>query len=247
MKKDPVIKICLAGLFLALTIIFTRFFSLQNIPLIPFIRLSLGPSLIIFSSIFLGPFYGAIIGGLSDILGIILVPNSAYGINPWFTLVYTLLGILPWCFYKLSFLLKKENISLIAFITILIGLLTFVGIYGFSHETINNQNYQLGIKIIVFVSLILLSGLMVFLIIYISKKHSFGERTFKIALVSLLSELLVLLILNSIVKSLFFEIDFFIIFFFQTLVFFIDVPLNTLVVSFLMTIADKANINRGQL
>ena len=247
MRNNPVIKICLSGLFLALTIIFTRFFSLQNIPFLPFVRISIGPSLIIFSSLLLGPFYGAIVGGGSDILGILLVPSSAYGVNPWFTIVYVFLGILPWCFYKLSFILKREKLSLIIFIFLLIALLTFIGIYGFSNEEINNQIYSIETKLIVFFTLVILSTLMVFLIVIISKNSSSKARTFKIALTSFLSELIVMLILNSIVKSLFFEIDFLIIFFFQTLVFFIDVPLNTFVVSFLMTIVDKTNLVRGKI
>ena len=89
-KIDSVQRIAIGGLLLALIIIFTRFLSFQNIPLIPFVRISIGPALIIFASLLLGPIYGGIIGGLSDILGILLVPNAlGYSINPFFTLIYT--------------------------------------------------------------------------------------------------------------------------------------------------------------
>ena len=110
MKNSPVFKICFSGLLLALIIIFTRFLSLQNIPVLPFVRISFGPGLIIFASLFLGPIYGGAIGGLSDILGIVLVPSAlGYGINPWFTLVYTLLGVLPWCLLKLFNIIKNKS------------------------------------------------------------------------------------------------------------------------------------------
>ncbi len=242
MLKRSVLKMSLAGLFLALTIIFTRFISLQNIPGFPFVRISLGPSLIIFSSLFLGPFYGALVGGASDILGILLVPNSSYGINPLFTLVYTLLGILPWCVFKLLKLIKNEKISMFFFLFILLGLLTFVGIYGFNAEEIFNQSYDLATKIITFIILILLSLVLFGSIIFIKKKYPNNDYIYSIALTSLISELLVMLILNSIVKAFFFEIDFIVIFFFQTVVFFIDVPLNTLVVSFLLSLTRKINV-----
>ena len=76
MKISQVQKITLSALFLALIIILTRITPLQNIPVIPWIRISLGPALIIFSSLILGPIYGAIVGALSDILGIVLFPNA---------------------------------------------------------------------------------------------------------------------------------------------------------------------------
>ncbi len=242
MVKRTVLKMSLAGLFLALTIIFTRFISIQNIPALPFVRLSLGPALIIFSSIFLGPFYGALVGGASDILGILLVPNSAYGINPLFTLVYALLGLLPYFIYKLIKYMKNEKISILIVSLILLSLLIFTGIYGFKEEEIFGKSYDLTTKIITFICLILLSLLLVGTIIFIKKKYPNNDEVYPIALTSLLTELVVMLVLNSIVKSFFFEIDFMVIFFFQTIVFFIDVPLNTLVVSFLLSLTKKINV-----
>ena len=242
MVNRSVLKMSLAGLFIALTIIFTRFLSIQNIPLLPFVRISLGPALIIFSSIFLGPFYGALVGASSDILGILLVPNSSYGINPLFTLAYALLGVLPFLLFKLIKTIKNEKISMAVFLTILVSLLTFVAIYGFSNETIFNQKFDLVTKIITFIVLILLSLILVLSILFIRKKYPNNDYVYSIAFTSLFSELVVMLILNTIVKSFFFEVDFIVIFFFQTIVFFLDVPLNTLLVSFLLSLTRKINI-----
>ena len=117
MKISQVQKITLSALLLALTIILTRITPLQNFPLIPWIRISLGPALIIFSSILLGPLYGAIVGAGSDILGIVLFPNSlGYAINPLFTLVYGLLGVLPWILYILIKRIKNRYIPIIIFL-----------------------------------------------------------------------------------------------------------------------------------
>ncbi len=237
MKISPVAKISLSGLILALVIVFTRFLSIQNIPVIPFVRISIGPALIIFSSIFLGPLYGAVIGGASDILGILLVPNAlGYAINPWFTLIYTVLGILPWCFFKLFKLIKNEKASFIGVVAILAALYAFVLIYGLTQD-LGLKTY---IKIIIFVSVfVLLAGTAVGLF-FINRKMKDGVVPVNIvAMTVLLSEILVMLIANSIVKSIFFEVNFFVVFFSASIVFFIDIPLNTVVVSYLLKLANK--------
>ena len=242
MKLDATYKITISGLLLALIIIFTRFLSLQNIPVIPFVRISLGPGLIIFSSIFLGPIYGGIIGGLSDILGILLVPNSlGYSINPWLTLVYTFLGILPWCIYQIFKRVKSEKIMFIIFSSILLALWIFILIYGLTHDSVSSHVFELYEKILIFVIsfvLFMISDIGIYFIgRYFKKKTSLSVMN--IAFTCLISEIIVLLILNSFVKSFFFEINFWIIFFAQSVVFFIDIPLNTFLVSYLLKITAK--------
>ena len=249
MKISPVVKISLSGLILALTIIFTRFLSIQNIPILPFVRISIGPALIVFASIFLGPIYGAVIGGASDILGILLVPNAlGYAINPWFTLIYTLLGIVPWCFYKLFKLIKNEKVSLIVVIAFLLALWAFVLIYGLLAQDITGHTFELYIKIIIFAVSFVLIALTALAIILI-KKHFEAEGTsvYNIALVVLLTETLVMLIGNSIVKSIFFEVDLLLIVFLQAIVFFIDIPLNTILVTYLMKLANRVFLKKNNV
>ena len=66
----PIQKICLAGLFIALTTILQKVIAINYLAFAPFIRVSLGgPALIIFSSILLGPIYGLFVGMASDVLG----------------------------------------------------------------------------------------------------------------------------------------------------------------------------------
>ena len=129
-KTSLIQKITLSGLLLALTIIFTRFLSIQNIPVIPFVRISIGPALIILTSLLLGPICGLVVGAGSDILGIVLVPNAlGYSINPLFTVVYGLLGLLPWFIYFLVKRIKNPQISLISFISVVAALTIFVAIF----------------------------------------------------------------------------------------------------------------------
>ncbi len=250
-KLDLVQKISLAGILLALVIIFTRFLSFQNIPVIPFVRISLGPALIIFSSILLGPFFGAIVGGLSDILGIVLVPNAlGYGINPWFTAVYALLGIIPGL---LIYLFEKVNsdkalkISLVAFLSALF-IFTTVFLLINNDITLFGKNYVFEIwhKVLIIALAFNFSvGTVIgihFLDIYFKHRNQDGCHFFsiyKVTIISIIDEFLVLLILNSIVKAYFFETDFLVIFFSQCIVFFINIMLDAFVVTNLLNLMKK--------
>lgn len=245
MIMSEVKKITFAALLMALTIILTRVTPLQNIPIIPWIRISLGPALIIFSSILLGPIYGAIVGAGSDILGIVLFPNSlGYGINPLFTLVYGLLGILPWLIFFLVKRIKNRNISLICLISTSI-LIYFALIYLIFFSSIISANYSFELYhkiIIVSLAFVLMVGTdisLFFIERYYRKKYAEVFSIFNIAFVCLISEVLLMLILNSFVKTITFEVNYWIIFFAQAIVFFIDVPLNTFVVSGLLLLTKK--------
>ena len=245
MKISQVQKITISALLLALTIILTRMTPLQNIPLIPWVRISLGPALIIFSSILCGPLYGAIVGAGSDILGIVLFPNAlGYGINPLFTLVYGLLGILPWLIYWLIKKIKKQQIMLICLTSAMI-LIFFALIYFifFSQIISTNYSFELYHKIIIVVTAFLLLSASVVLLIFMNKYFvkRYGENfsIYRFAFVCLISEILLMLILNSFVKTVTFEVNYWIIFFAQAIVFFIDVPLNTFVVTLLLALIAK--------
>ena len=206
-------------------------------------------ALIVFASIFLGPIYGAVIGGASDILGILLVPNAlGYSINPWFTLIYTLLGIVPWCFYKLFNLIKNKKISLAVVVSVLLALWIFVLVYGLTASEINGHTFELYIKIIIFAVSFVLIGLTAFAIIMIKKHFSTDDvSVYNIALVVLITETLVMLIGNSIVKAYFFEIDLLVIVFMQAIVFFIDIPLNTILVTYLMKLAKRVFLKENKV
>lgn len=102
-------KITFTALLLILDIIGTHIIRTPMLANFSFIRLSIGPAIVIYSSLFLGPFYGAVVGGCGDILGILLFQGVEGQINPLLTLVYILLGILPYCLEKLT---KKMRHSL---------------------------------------------------------------------------------------------------------------------------------------
>lgn len=256
MKLDYVQKITLSGILLALVIIFTRFLAIQYIPLLPFIRISIGPALIIFSSILLGPLFGGLIGGLSDLLGILLVPNpQGFMINPFIILLYTLLGVLPYFLFKLIKKIKSQKkLSLLFYVTLFIIWLFILFFLIFNHSiTLYGKIYEFNsltkglIISLSFVLLILMSLGIYFINKYIKKKERHQtslQLTYHIAFISLISEVGLMLILGSIIKTFLFELDFLFIFFSQAVVLFINVPLNTFIVSYLLQLFDRLyNIN----
>lgn len=118
-------KLALASLLLALYIVCTNISSMFLVDGFSFARLSLGPSVVIFSSIFLGPFYGAIVGAMGDVLAILL--RGAGGtINPLITVLYGLLGIIPYFVHK-GF--AKKDFGKVSFYLGLGGCLLLLGAF----------------------------------------------------------------------------------------------------------------------
>jgi hypothetical protein len=101
-RLRPVQKITLAAMLIVLDIVATHVIRTPAIPGFPFLRVSLGPALVIYASLLLGPFYGAVVGAAGDILGIVIFTGIEGQINPLITVVYGLLGILPWCLLQLT-------------------------------------------------------------------------------------------------------------------------------------------------
>ena len=72
-------KICLAGLLTALATILQKVLAINYLAALPYFRISFGaPAVIVFASIFLGPFYGAAVGAFSDILGYFAFDMSTF-------------------------------------------------------------------------------------------------------------------------------------------------------------------------
>jgi ECF transporter S component (folate family) len=81
-------KVVLAGLLLAILIVFKRYISLETL----FLRISFAYVPLILIGTLLGPVWGAVIGVAEDILGMILMPKGSF--FPGFTLNALLVGII---------------------------------------------------------------------------------------------------------------------------------------------------------
>lgn len=160
-------KICLAGLFMALAIIFQKVVAVNNIPGFPFLRISFGgPAIIIFSSIFLGPWFGLLVGAGSDLLGyLVLDPNPFI----WqITVYYAVLGFASYFIFNFVKICVKSRKSMV-FAGIFMGiLLAVVAALLFTNVI---PNVQLWVKIVLVCSAALLLALIIILDIIFSKKH----------------------------------------------------------------------------
>lgn len=116
----------MTALMLALAGVFTIISKMVSIPFIRFASFSAAPSVIIFTSIFLGPLAGAIVGAGSDVIGL-LYWTGAY--NPIYTVNAALMGVLPYLLVLLTKRFRKvlsKPYILYAMLALVLGLLAFL-------------------------------------------------------------------------------------------------------------------------
>lgn len=237
----------MAAVMIVLTIIFTRLLSIQNIPVIPFVRISLGPAVVLLASLVLGPFYGMIVGGAADILGIVMFNNTGFAINPLLTAVYALSGLLPFFVYKLFSLIKSKKISFIVLASIFGSLFLTALIYFIFKDSITLYGgkvyeFKTWHEIVILATLFVLTAASLVAIFFINRtfvKKGEDVNVYTIALMALVSEFIVKTIINSIVKSYMFEVDLLYMFISEVLVLFINIPLYTFFVTFLDLLLKK--------
>ena len=109
-----------ASLFIALSIVFARLFSIR---VSEGLRLSFGQTPIILSGILLGPVWGLIVGALADVVGFVVAPMGAY--IPGLTLTSALVGLIPGLIYRYIF---KKNMILAIVVSVIIDMLLVNGL-----------------------------------------------------------------------------------------------------------------------
>lgn len=92
-------KLVLSALFITLALLMSRFLKIK---LAPGLSLSFGGYPLMFGGMVLGPYYGFMIGVVTDILNFALAPSS-FGFNAFFTILEGLLAWFPgFILWKLS-------------------------------------------------------------------------------------------------------------------------------------------------
>ena len=243
-------KICFAGIFIPLVAIFQKVFAINYISIIPFVRISFGgPALIIFASIILGPWFGALVGILSDLIGFFIFDPKMFGSLPFFqiTAIYGLLGFSSYFVFK--WINKIKNVKVMSiievstFLAFLIAVTLFVNLsdsitlYGVEYEF--TTLHRILIPVILFILLLLLS-LFVFLINIHFKNKDIKISVFNVSFSCFILEVVVMLIFGTIMKTwAFSSTTFLAIFLSQLAVLFFNIPLNTILISYLMTITRR--------
>lgn len=142
MRKENIVlkKIVISAMFLAIAVSLNTLSSFY-IPLFGAnsVRVSFGGVFTLFPSILFGPLYGAVVGGLSDLIGYILKPTGAY--IPFLTLTAALGGALQGFLWML---LKKKNDRSLRII--MASTFTIIGIYGIiSHISLSADGIMNGL------------------------------------------------------------------------------------------------------
>ena len=190
-------KICLAGLLTALATILQKILAVNYLAALPFFRISFGaPAVIVLSSIFLGPFYGAAVGAFSDILGYYAFDMSSFGYMPQITLIYLLLGFSGYFVYMLIDKLKNDK----AIFAIEIAFLA-LSLIGVSIYLIFVYDCSLVAKILIPIGLFILVTILVIFQIIFNKKEGSFYAPIKLSFTYLILDVFVLVLFGSLMKA----------------------------------------------
>lgn len=189
--SNEIKRISYAAFFVVLGVIFSRLSVYLPVAGAPIARLGLASIPIIISSILLGPLYGGVVGGLSDLIGALAFPVGPYFFG--FTLDSALLGVLP---ALILFLSKKGK----AFVPIIYAFLCFASFLAltlflsfFDRVKIAGNlvlNFNLISKILVISLYALLLLLSTYLSFHFSKKER-GDKVFLYITMVLANEILI--------------------------------------------------------
>lgn len=243
-------KICLAGIFIPLVAIFQKVFAINYIFIVPFVRISFGgAALIMVASILLGPWFGLLVGAMSDIVGFFIFDPKMFGAMPFFqiTAIYGLLGFSSYYVFQLIFKIKDTKklliIELGTMLAITLGVTLFlllnnsIQLYGVVYEFDTLQ------RVLIPILTLTLQGLLFTIVFFIDKhfkKKGIEVSTYHVSFSAFILEVTVMLIFGTIMKTwAFSSTTFLAIFFTQLLVLFINVPLNTFLISYIMNISNK--------
>ena len=236
-KLKPILKVSLAGIFIALACIFNKVVAINYIPVVPFVRISFGgPAIIMFSSFLLGPIYGMLIGGFSDILGYLVFDIKMYPYYPSITLTYVLLGFISGIIFYFFTKFKNEKISRIVLYVSLSIIFILLSIFIFTSTTWtifdNIIIIEYWLKFTLFGVMLILFGVMITYLEIFSSRSKKDEliNIFSLALGMFVLELFVMTIFGSLMKSVAFGFNiFFVILLLQGVTMFFNIPFNVFV------------------
>jgi ECF transporter S component (folate family) len=257
-NRQVINRITTGALLIGLAIIFEKLLVIQ-IP--PFIRIGIGSIPVIMASVILGPLYGAIVGASADVIGYFAFDITGFPYTPFVTISFIMLGILPHYLFRLTKRIRYQR-KPIPIVYGLIGMIwLFLSIYVWVNDeiTTGGQLYQLDIYWKILLPLLsgLLFSVLMFVIYLINQRFQQKILTYpncpspyEISFAILVIEIIVHIFWGSFWKSIFFNIDFMIVWFTQALILIAAFPIKTFLVNYaLMTyyrFVDKARTNKSE-
>ncbi len=210
-KFSEIEKITLSSMLLAISIVLGTITKMISIPHLSFITFSFTPSIVVFASLALGPIYGAVVGGLADLLPAFIYPTGAY--NFILTIVYILLGILPWALEKLTRKISRKfpfTYVVVGLIILLFGAETFI-FYGTSILDARLSYFGPYIKLIILLLSLLVDAITIIGLIFSDNYYAKKKETFdslpkpgEIAFISFFAEIALLVFLKGLAYYLYF-------------------------------------------
>lgn len=253
-------KITLSGMLIAIAIILERVIS---IPIGLTNRIAFGSSVVIASSLIVGPFYGMIVGASTDIFGFMLFNTTGLAFTPFVTVGYVVLGFLPYFLYRLfqGPMFKRFGVH------ILLGLLTLISTYAiyfaYANDTFTFRNGPEEVLVIELdqvafriVGPIVLITVFFGFVGFIQWLKNFTKsqvlKPMTVALMVFIVEILITIIWGGLWRGIYFSrpdadfsarvLNFFVFFFTQTGFFVIGYPIKTLLVYFLYLSYSRYNL-----
>lgn len=243
-------KITFAGIFISLIIILQKVLAINYIPVVPFLRISLGGcALLIFASILLGPWYGLLIGVAEDLLGYLIFDPKSMSFFPQITAIYGLMGFVSYFIFMLVRQIKNKKVMFVIELTSFVSILTAVTLYLCLNNELNlySSTYQLElwqkitIPCVLFVLLTLLTICIIFTEKYFQKrKDSQIFNAYQVSFACFIIELFVMIVFGTLMKGFAFGFQTYpVILISQLIVGFINIPLNTFLISYIMIFAKR--------
>lgn len=245
-KMFTVKKVTSAAILTALATLSTIIFKLIPMGSLSLLRFSLTPALIIYSSLALGPVLGAVVGAGSDLIPAIIAPTGA--LNPFITIVYGLLGILPWA---LEFLTKKVRSSLrrpysfyVAVAIIYVGVAIPMFVTSFFEDKF--KEYAVFARVFALILLLIASILCCVVVTLSNKKYeknlletSTIPSPNEVALISLFCEIVIMCAGKSLAFTLFYGTPYWLAFYTIFLGLPINLAISTIVVYWMLVFDEK--------
>ena len=240
-------KICLAAIFIVLAMICQKVVAINYIAVIPFLRISFGgPAIIIFSSILLGPWFGLLVGLGSDVLGYFIFDPKSNVFFPQITAIYALMGFASYfIFLFVKKLIGEKVIKAVSptfIVLLLVGVILPIWLAPSLQLYGNTYILELWQKISITSALLVLTIILVLFIFFYAKKNT-DINVYKISFSALLIELLIMVLFGTFMKGLAFGFTTYpVILLCQIIVLFVNVPLNTVLITLLSRIIKRKNI-----
>lgn len=244
-------KISLAGLFIALITILQKVVAINYISLVPFVRVSFGGcALLIFASIFLGPWYGLLIGAASDILGYFIFDPKTMGFFPQITAIYTLMGLVSYFFFVGVRFIKNKKVMIIVEYSVFTAFLVAISLFFALNDTITlySSTYTLETWQKITIPLVMDAFFIVLVILnFLMDRYFKGHddsriyfNVYQVSFACFVIELFVMILFGTLMKGLAFGFQTYpAILIAQILVAFFNIPLNTFIICYIMRITKR--------